>query len=204
MTKPTVLRRLILPLAAAALIVPGAAHAQFSPAFKFLEAVKKKDGEEVMDTLNQPGSTIVNTREAVTGQTALHIVTARRDRTWMEFLIAKGANVNLRDAQGQSPLDIAANLGFVEGVELLIANHARLDDANNAGETPLIIAVHHHDEPMIRLLLRAGADPDRADNSGRSALDYAKLQGGALESEIATNAQPKGQRGGSATYGPSF
>ena len=192
---------------AAALLAPSPAEAQFSKSYKFLEAVRKKKGDEVQDALNEPGSQIVNTRDITTGETALHIVTARRDLTWMNFLIAKGANVNLSDARGTTALQLAVSLGFPEGVELLVTQKARIDDPNASGETPLIAAVHRRDIALMRLLLKAGADPDRADNSGRSARDYALLGGGssALVSEIENNAKPRGRRGATQrSYGPTL
>ncbi|MDR2857538.1 MAG: ankyrin repeat domain-containing protein [Novosphingobium sp.] len=199
--------RFLGPLLAAAVLTASPAQAQFSAGFKFLEAVRKKDGNAVEQTLSQPGTTIINTRDVTTGQTALHIVTQRRDPTWMTFLIAKGANVNARDSRGVTPLQLASGLGFVEGVDLLVSSRARVDDPDDAGETPLISAVHRHDTAMMRILLKAGADPDRNDNSGRSARDYALLEGrsGPLIATIDANSRPKGQRtGGGAVYGPSF
>jgi ankyrin repeat protein len=76
-----------------------------------------------------------------------------------------------------TPLQLASNLGWVEGVEILAEKGASTDLANSAGETPLISAVHRRDLALIRVLLEAGADPDRSDNSGRSARDYAALLG---------------------------
>ena len=207
MGKPGIVARIILSLLAGALIAPGTAQAQFSKSYKFLEAVRKKEGEKVTDALDEPGSNIVNTRDSTTGETGLHIVTARRDLTWMTFLIAKGANVDLRDSRGTTPLQLAVNLGFQEGVNLLIANKARLDEPNAAGETPLISAVHRRDIAIMRQLLKAGSDPERADNSGRSARDYALLdgKGSSLVSEIEGSAKPKGQRAGAQrTYGPAL
>ena len=197
--------RLMLPLMAGSLILATPAQAQFSVGYKFLEAVKKKDGAEVEQLLGQPGSTLINTRDATTGQTALHLVTQRRDTTWMTFLLAKGANVNARDVRGLTPLVLACNLGFDEGVALLIENKARVDEPTATGETPLIMAVHRRALGMMRLLLAAGADPDRADNSGRSARDYALLEGkdSQLVAEINANAKARGARGKS-TYGPAF
>jgi ankyrin repeat protein len=188
-----------------ALMAPLPAAAQFSDSYKFLEAVKKKDGNKVTDALAEPGTTIINTRDVTTGQTALHIVVARRDRTWLEFLISKGANVNTRDFKGVTPLVLAANLNFIEGVEVLVAKGARVDDANDAGETPLISAVHNRNVPMMRLLLKAGANPDRADNSGRSARDYAVLEGrgSPLIAEIESKAKPQGAVG-KPSYGPTL
>ena len=198
------MRKYTLPLLTmAALSLAAPAAAQFSDSYKFLEAVRKKDGNAVTDALAEPGSTLINTRDVTSGETALHIVTKRRDLAWMEFLIGKGANVNLRDSKGGTPLVLATNANFTEGVELLVGKNARLDESNNAGETPLITAVHNRNTGMMRILLKAGADPDRADNSGRSARDYAKLGGGSLLLEIETNAKPKG--GDKAkTFGPKF
>lgn len=195
-------------LATGALLVTSApAQAQFSKSYRFLEAVRKKDGQAVTDAVAEPGSNIINTRDSSTGQTALHIVTQRRDMTWMEFLLAKGANPNARDGRGVTPLQLAVNLGFQEGVQLLIDKKVLIDEPNSSGETPLISAVHRHDIAIMRMLLKAGADPDRSDNSGRSARDYAELEGRAssLVQEIDNNAKPKEERSGqSSSYGPTF
>ena len=184
----------------------GPAHAQFSPGFKFLEAVKKRDGAAVESMLSLPGTTIVNTRDVTSGETALHLVTARRDTTWMTFLLAKGANVNARDSRGRTPLVVASNLGFEEGVELLVSKGASLDEANDAGETPLIAAVHNRNYNMIRILLKAGANPDRTDNSGRSAREYARIAGSdRVLALIEANEKPsEGRPVSQPVYGPSF
>lgn len=190
---------------AAALWPTGAALAQFSESYKFLDAVRKKDGDKVNEALQNPSSQIVNTKDVSTGETALHIVTQRRDLLWMQFLVGKGANVNARDNKGATPLVIATNYNFLEGVDFLISAGARVDDPNNTGETPLITAVHGHNLSLVRALVKAGANPDRPDNSGRSARDYAVIDGrsGPLVTEIESSAKPRGQRGAN-TYGPTF
>lgn len=182
------------------------AQAQFSEGYKFLEAVKKKDGEKVTDALNVPGSQVVNTKDITTGESALHLVTARRDLTWMQFLVGHGANVNARDAKGTTPLVLAVNLAFIEGVDFLISAGAKVDEPNNTGETPLIGAIHRHDAALVRALLKAGANPDRPDNSGRSARDYALLDGkdSAMMNEIESAAKTKSAAPAKATYGPTF
>jgi uncharacterized protein len=197
-------------LAAAAALVggvvlAGSAQAQFSGSYKFLEAVRKKDGEAVTSALDQPGTTIVNARDVSTGDTAMHIVVARRDLTWVRFLRSRGANVNARNNKGETPLQLATNLGFVEGVEALLELGAKVDEPNSTGETPLIAATHRRDATMARALLKAGADPRRNDNSGRSALDYAQLDGRSnpVLSEI-ENAAKSPAKGQAAVYGPKF
>jgi uncharacterized protein len=205
------LRRALAGVAAAVLVVsvaaPLPAVAQFSDSYKFLDAVRKKDGDTVNDMLSKPSTQIVNTRDLTTGDTALHIVTARRDLVWMQFVVGKGANVNAHNGKGETPLEIAAELGFVEGVDFLISAGARVDETNNTGSTPLIDAVSRRDLDVVRSLLKAGANAERPDNSGRSAHDYAKLEG--KENPVLTEIENTIRQHGGAdsthkTYGPSF
>ncbi len=202
------IRMLSLALAAlmvAVMALPGPVQAQFSDSYKFLEAVRKKDGTAATALLDKGSSSLINTRDLTSGNTALHIATTRRDLTWMQFLVAKGANVNTPNVKGETALVVAVNLGFNEGAELLIGNGAAVDARNRTGETPLITAVHNRNVGLMRLLLKAGADPDRADNSGRSSRDYAALDPKAemLLNEIKANAKPKPKPGqGAKLFGP--
>lgn len=200
------LRAIALPLLAGTILVGTPAQAQFSDSFRFLEAVRKKEGAKVEEFLNQPGSTIINARDVSSGRAALHVVTERRDLTWLRYLIGKGANVNVRDNRGVTPLQLATNLGWIEGVQALVAANADLEQSNDTGETPLISAVHRRNTALMQILLKGGANPDRTDNSGRSARDYAMLEGknSQLVSTIETHAQPGGKNKAQTTYGPVF
>lgn len=195
-------------LACCAIAFASPASAQlYSDGYKFLKAVEDKDGTEATKMIEEPGSTIINSRDITTGRTALHIVVDRRDATWLSFLLGKGANPNIASKSGDFPLTSAIQLNFVEGVQLLLDGGARVDVANSAGETPLISAVHARNTALMRVLLEAGADPDRYDNSGRSARDYARLSvdGASLLSAIERAQRPAAERAGNnGTYGPSF
>lgn len=190
---------------ALALAVPASAQF-FSEGYNFLKSVRERDGDAVTNSLNEPGSTLVNSRDVSTGQTALHIVTERRDAVWIRFLTSKGANPNIADKNGVTPLMVAVNLGFAEGVDALMAAGARVDVTNAAGETPLISAVHRRDPALLRLLLAKGANPDRTDNSGRSARDYATLMQGNTQilAEFTRADEERKNKGASESYGPSF
>ena len=177
--------KIILSAAAAAMLLPvvtglsaPAAQAQFSDSYNFLKAVKDRKGEEVEKFLGEPGSVIVNTRDGTTGGTALHIVVERRDAAWLGFLLQKGANPNLADKKGTTPLMLATQIGFIEGIDWLVDKKALVDQTNRSGETALILAVQLRNPESVRTLLKAGANPDKKDNrAGYSARDYAKQDG---------------------------
>lgn len=161
-------------LALLGLLVPGIALAQFSDSYNFLKAVRDRDGAKTTEIISKPGTVIIDTRDSSTGETALHIVTLERDATWMRFLLARGARTDMRDARGNTPLMLAAQLGFIEGAQLLIDRRASVDLANSAGETPLIRAVQNRDGAMVQLLMTSGANPNKVDSgAGLSARDYA-------------------------------
>lgn len=158
--------------------VAPAAMAQFSDSYNFLKAVKDRKGEEAEKFLSEPGSVIINTRDATTGETALHIVIQRRDSTWLGYLLQKGANPNLADKKGTTPLMLATQLGYVDGIDWLVRKKATVDQTNRAGETALILAVQLRNAEAVRALLQAGANPDKTDSrAGYSARDYAKQDG---------------------------
>lgn len=188
-----------------ALATPAAAQFQ-SEGYQFLEAVKERDGDKATDMLSKPGTQIVNTRDITSGDTGLHIAVQRGDLLWVRFLLQRGADPNIRNKKGVSPLQLATALSFTDGVEELIKKGASIDIADQTGETPLIAAVHARNVPLVRLLLAKGADPDRNDNSGRSARDYMKLQAGntLLMQEFANADAKRAETGTKKNYGPSF
>lgn len=195
----------ILLALAAAVTVPAAAQFQ-SEGYKFLEAVKDRKGDEATDMLSKPGTQVVNTRDITSGDTGLHIVVARSDALWVRFLLQRGADPNIRNKKGITPLQLATSLSFTEGVEALIKGGASVNVSDQTGETPLISAVHSRNVAMVRLLLEKGADPDHNDNSGRSARDYMELMSGnsLLKQEFANADAKRAESGTKKNYGPSF
>lgn len=157
------------------LAVPASGQQPFSDSFTFLKAVRERDGNKVTDLVAEPGSVVINTRDRGSGEGALHILVRGRDLNWLAFLLGKGARPDLQSNRGETPLTLAAQIGWLEGAEQLLARRASVDLANGRGETPLILATQRRDVAMVRLLLSQRADPKRRDNvAGMSALDYAK------------------------------
>ncbi len=150
------------------------AAAQFSDAFNFMKAVRDRDVLAAKGLIDKPGSVVINARDRDSGDTALHIVTRRRDAPWMRFLIEAGADVNARDREGNTALIIAAQTGFTDGIRLLAAFKANPNLANARGQTAIFRAVQLRDAATVELLLAMGADPDIAEHqTGMSAREIA-------------------------------
>ena len=161
-------------LGVAAMTAPASADIG-GPAYQFMKSVKDKDLYKANTLLSEPGAAIVDYRDPDTGESALHMVVKRRDVTWINFLLGKGANPNVEDRSGNTPLILAASQGFSDGVSALISGKADVNRRNRSGETPLIKAVQALNTPTVRVLMAAGAKPDLSDHvTGYSALDYAE------------------------------
>ena len=183
----------LLALAMLATAAPAAAQ-NYSDGYTFLKAVKERDGTKVTGLVSQPGSIAINTRDRAGGDGALHYVVRDRDLTWLSFLLGKGARADIQNQQGNTPLILAAQLGWLEGAELLLGRNASVDLPNSRGETPLIFAVQRGHLAMVRLLMAEGANPKRTDSvAGYSAIDYATRDGRnpAILKLLQTPAQPK-------------
>ena len=169
-------RPLLLALAAATIVLPAAAPAQrMSESYEFLKAVKEANANKVTEMLDKPGSTVINTKDASSGDTALHIVTRRSDATYLGYLISRGAAINALDARGNTPLMIAVSGNCMSCIDTLLGRRANVNLANASGETPLIRAVQLRNRDLAEKLLKAGANPDQADRiAGMTARDYAK------------------------------
>jgi ankyrin repeat protein len=89
------------------------------------------------------------------------------DLTTLRTLI-KGEGVDAKDAQGQTPLMLAAAFGSAEAVRTLIAAGADVRAAGSAGFTALHLAAD--DLAKTRMLLDAGADVNAASQLGRTPL----------------------------------
>jgi ankyrin repeat protein len=155
----------------------------------------------VQSLISTPGSIVINTRDRGSGDGALHYLVRDRDLNWLGFLLNRGAKPDIQNSQGNTPLSLAAQLGWVEGAQILLARRASVDLPNARGETPLILAVHKRDIAMVRLLVGAGANPRRTDSAaGYSAIDYARQDARAapiLKLLEAPRSTP------SAVYGPT-
>ena len=83
-------------------------------------------------------------------------------------LLARGANVNVRDHKGKSALHRAAQAGFLKTLPVLMDAGADLEAADDRGETPLFDAVRAGRVDMAKQILSLGADISHVNQLGQS------------------------------------
>jgi TolB-like protein/ankyrin repeat protein/class 3 adenylate cyclase len=106
--------------------------------------------------------------------TLLHKAMQSRDLKVVQLLLGKGAMVNAKTTAGaypgETPLHVAALVGYLKGAELLLLNGAEIDAVDRYGHTPLRRSVDKHNPDMTKLLINKGADVTTRDVNGISLL----------------------------------
>lgn len=109
------------------------------------------------------------------GFTALGLASYLGQKEIVEYLIHKGADVNIvsKNKIKVMPLHSAVATRQVEIAKVLLANGAQVNAVQEGGWTPLHEAALHGQEEMIQLLLENGADRNKKKDDGETALDVA-------------------------------
>jgi ankyrin repeat protein len=100
-------------------------------------------------------------------------VTPPENTALVKALLDRGADPNVRDEDGNTPLIKATQYGHTSTARLLLDHSADIHVRNNRGVTALIYAGIRHPTGMIELLLDRGADVNDRDHYGDTALMFA-------------------------------
>ncbi len=150
----------------------------------FLNAIldKSKTLAEIEELIKQ-NAQYINYQDKL-GSSPLHYginktyFDAARDLEIAKLMLKYGANVNVADNIGNSPL-----LGSIiyaknkDLAEFLIQHGAKVDQTDNQGHSPFYWAAYAKNEPLIQLLLANGATVDQADEHGQTPLWNAVFYG---------------------------
>jgi ankyrin repeat protein len=101
----------------------------------------------------------------------------RGDRTAVEALLARRADVNAVQADGATALHWAVYRNDLPMVDRLLAAGARVKAVNLHGVSPLALACINGSAPAVERLLAAGADPNERGPNGETALMMASRTG---------------------------
>jgi ankyrin repeat protein len=106
----------------------------------------------------------------------LFLAVRENDVEQTKMLLALGANPNVTNERGETPLHWSANRGRVEMIELLLSSGADVN-AVSSGRTPLDVAAVEGDIRIAEILAEAGAELNAKDEFGMTPLHWA-AQGG--------------------------
>lgn len=97
--------------------------------------------------------------------------------TKMLQALQAGANPNIRDPNGRTPLHFCAGVGLAPACVLLVHFGAQLDVRDNEGLTPLHMAAGYANAQTLKVLITAGANSSIPGNSQGTALEVVTALG---------------------------
>jgi len=145
------------------------------PDLRVVDAAKRQDRAAVKTLLAQRAN--AKTVQA-DGAGALHWAAHWDDVEMAGWLIDAGADVNVRNDLGVSPLLIASTNASAPMVERLLAAGANPNAASVGGESPLLVASRAGNATVVAALLAKGAQVDAVEPvRGQTALMWAAANG---------------------------
>lgn len=135
----------------------------------FIQLYELRGGWQAWEQADTPADDI--DRRLPGGMTPLMLAAATGDRVGVNDLIARGANLNLCNDDGNNALWLACFSADAAIVETLIGAGIDLNQVNATGATALHYCASASRPTLLRLLLDAGADPELATQDDFTALD---------------------------------
>jgi len=94
-----------------------------------------------------------------------------------KLLIERGADINRKNQQGNTPLLVAVLKRLPSMVETLLNYNASTNIANNFKQTPLFWAAYYGDDDIVKLLMAHDTNVEVEDQDGNTPLSIAKRRG---------------------------
>ncbi|MFT4022800.1 MAG: ankyrin repeat domain-containing protein [Flavihumibacter sp.] len=143
-------------------------------------AINAQAANDVVKYLIEQGGNKVN-KPISNGRTYIFWAASRGNVELMEYLVSKGAKLNLHDNNGYSPLTIAAAGGQTNTriYDMCISGGLvpKKEIARGGANALLLIAPYDKDFTLIDYFISKGIDVKSKDSAGNTAFDYAVRSG---------------------------
>ena len=147
-------------------------------------AITTKDDDRILQLLLQRSDLELN-RTARFGEACIFRASMWSMLTGLQTLLKKGADVNLPNEDGRTPLSIAASRGHKEVLEILLKHpNIDLNQADELNKTPLMYAAEEDQKECVKLLLSHKPSLEVRDKEGRTALSLAAIKGNKIPSKF--------------------
>ena len=159
--------------------------------------------KEVIEEIKGGDDSRINTKNDM-GEAPMHLAleeSSHKVEDIMEFLLKKGANIDVADGEGNTPLMLAIKKPLFsrkkkEIIEFLVKRGADVNKANKDGYTAFTLALkaglidEDNGESILKLLTKKGVDIDEVDAEGNTPLLSATKDGikGAVKLLVKTGA----------------
>ena len=151
------------------------------------------EADRVLSQARQDPSFDIN-KLGVTGQSIVRMFSSSDRVDELAWLRRAGADVNIKDNNGETPLMSAVMSSSAPAVEALLQAGADPSITNTRGVAPLMQAVLNHKENGItKILLEGGAHPDPVSETGSTPLLAAASRGraGLVDMLLEAGADPE-------------
>ncbi|KAM3860927.1 ankyrin repeat and EF-hand domain-containing protein 1-like [Diretmus argenteus] len=118
------------------------ARLQLLQRYRLLHYVHENNKERIKKMLEVGVEYLINLTEPRNGTGALHLAAAANNQDLVIFLLSQGAQPNIQDKRGRTPVMLAAEQGHDAMVELLAKNHADLRLLDTEGKGVLFYCIH--------------------------------------------------------------
>ena len=130
-----------------------------------------------LPTRDTPHAANLDSRDGL-DRTPLHIAAENGHTAVARFLIENGADVNLTDRNGNTPLIFTVHkTGDLETIQHLLEHGAAVNAQNRTGETALMYAAWRGHARIVQYLLEQGADADLKNRNAETARTLSESQG---------------------------
>eukprot|EP01097_Dermamoeba_algensis_P003859 TRINITY_DN2614_c0_g1_i2.p1 TRINITY_DN2614_c0_g1~~TRINITY_DN2614_c0_g1_i2.p1 ORF type:complete len:694 (-),score=137.63 TRINITY_DN2614_c0_g1_i2:185-2266(-) len=153
-----------------------AKSANISEKISVLHLISQTGNLESAALLTESGAEI-NVRTSTNQQTPLHLAVLYNRLDMVSFLLQRGADPNLPDIGGNTPLMTASQMGFIDIARILVASHSDLHSKSSNKWTAIHLAAENGHSSIVEMLLKAGAAIDDPGFAGQTPIYLASRAG---------------------------
>ncbi|XP_030577806.1 ankyrin repeat and EF-hand domain-containing protein 1 [Archocentrus centrarchus] len=136
--------------------------------YRLIQWVHKVDKVQIEKMVQLGVQNLINLTEPQDGIGVLHVAVSANNPDLVNFLVSLGADPNIQDKKGHTPIMLAAELGNDPIVSLLAHNRAdlRLLDAEGKGVLFYCVYPTKRHSRCLQVLLKCGADANNVSAQG--------------------------------------